>query len=126
MKVVAYQDVQGILLDDPGMSGVSLRVVAGPQDGCNNFVMRVFQIAPGGYTTRHAHPHEHEVFFFEGSGEVLNEDRWMPVECGSVAAINGGVEHQIKAGEQGLKFICVVPVLRESKVSDRSPNPSGG
>jgi len=125
MKVIDYHEVPVLPLDDPQMQGVSMRVVAGPDDGCANFVMRVFELEPNGHTTLHAHPHEHEVFFFAGSGEVLKSDEWVAVGPGSVAAIPGGTRHQIRAGSQGLKLICVVPADRSSKLPD-SFNPCCG
>jgi quercetin dioxygenase-like cupin family protein len=41
-------------------------VVIGKQDGAQNFSMRVFEIAPGGHTPKHAHPWEHEMFIMRG------------------------------------------------------------
>jgi len=112
MKVTPYERIPGKVMDDDQMKGVSMRIVAGPDDGLPNFVMRVFEVDADGYTTHHAHDHEHEVFFFHGSGEVLADGEWVPVSPGYVAAIEGGAEHQIRAGKDGLKFICVVPAER--------------
>jgi quercetin dioxygenase-like cupin family protein len=72
--------------------------------------MRVFEITPGGYTPRHQHDWEHEIFFHQGQGEVWNGHRWQPVQPGSFAFIPGREEHQIRnRGSQNLVFVCLIP-----------------
>jgi quercetin dioxygenase-like cupin family protein len=41
--------------------------------GAPNFVMRLFEIDPDGYSPFHTHAWEHEVFVLEGEGTVLTE-----------------------------------------------------
>jgi quercetin dioxygenase-like cupin family protein len=72
--------------------------------------MRVFELDEGGFTPRHEHDWEHEIFFHAGSGEVFMDGRWKPVEPGSVVFIPGNQEHQIKnSGGQPLIFVCLIP-----------------
>ena len=62
MKIQNYRDVKG----NAAAPGVTMKVVAGPDEGAPSFVMRVFEIEPGGATPHHAHAWEHEMFVIEG------------------------------------------------------------
>ena len=85
-------------------------MVIGKDDGANNFCMRVFEIAAGGHTPKHAHDWEHEMFFHAGAGEVYCRGRWNPVQAGSVAFIPGNEEHQVRnSGSEVLIMVCLVP-----------------
>src|SRR5262245_35032364 len=55
----------------PGVKGAEMAVMVGRQDGAPNFALRQFKVDAGGYTPRHAHDYEHEVFIVEGGGTVL-------------------------------------------------------
>jgi quercetin dioxygenase-like cupin family protein len=87
-----------------------MRVVIGPDQSAPNFIMRVFEIAPGGYSYKHQHDYEHEIFFHAGHGEVVYEDRTVPVGPGAIAFIKPNALHQIRnTGGETLTFICVIP-----------------
>ena len=62
MKLINYKSVAPTNFDNDQAKGVAGRVVAGKADGAKNFCMRIFEIAPGGHTPKHAHPWEHEMF----------------------------------------------------------------
>ena len=99
-------------VDMPGAEGVSMRVMAGRDDGAPTFAMRQFRVVPGGCTPRHAHDYEHEVFILEGGGQLhlAGEDR--AIKPGDVAYIPCDTEHQFRAGDGGLRFLCLSPVTR--------------
>ena len=61
--------------------GVAGRVVTGKADGANNFCMRIFEIAPDGYTPKHAHPWTRNVYSF-GVGEIYGNGKWNPIQAG--------------------------------------------
>ena len=110
MKVIAYNQEPDTRFDSDMVKGVSGRVVIGKADGAPNFCMRVFELDRGGFTPRHRHEWEHEIFFHAGNGEVWQDGNWVPVESGSVAFIPGNEEHQIRnAGDDKLTFVCLVP-----------------
>lgn len=105
-----YQDMKAVKVEDPAASGVTIRVAIGPDEGAENFVMRVFTVEPGGHTPKHTHPFEHEVFFHSGKGEVFFEGESHPVGQGHVAFIPPDALHQfINTGDEPLVFVCVVP-----------------
>ena len=72
MKVNHYQAVSQQPVEMEGSCGCQVRWLLGEKDGTPNFAMRQFEVAPGGYTPRHSHPYEHEVFVLEGEGRRLS------------------------------------------------------
>lgn len=111
MKVIGYREVMPTVFPSPAV-GTSGRVVLGKADGATNFCMRIIEFSPGGATSLHSHPWEHEQFVHEGTGQVFIEDRWFEVGPGSIVFIPSGVTHQIKnTGEASLLFVCLVPAF---------------
>jgi quercetin dioxygenase-like cupin family protein len=110
MKIIHYSEVSGHMFNNEAAKGVTGRVVIGENDGAQNFCMRVFTVAPGGFTPKHSHPWEHEVFIHGGQGKMLRDGEWVDVEKGTVLFIPGGEEHQFKnTGTDELVFICLIP-----------------
>ena len=110
MKIIQYTDVNATLFESDKVKGVAGRVVIGKNDGADNFCMRVFEIAPGGYTPKHAHDWEHEIFIHAGEGEVYSNGRWNPAQSGNVVFMPANEEHQIKnTGKGSFVFVCLVP-----------------
>ncbi len=99
-------------VDMPGVSGVKMAVMVGREDGAPNFALRCFTVEAGGHSPRHSHDYEHEVFVVDGGGTVLLEGAEHPVGRGDVVYVPADEEHQFKAGGDGLRFLCLVPVDR--------------
>ena len=113
MVVKNIKDVTPTTVQEKDIEGVTMRVVISEQDGAPNYVMRVFEVGPGGHTAYHTHNWEHEVYVLEGTGVVKQGDREHPVEKDSIALVVANDEHQfINTGPGLFKFICVVPVVR--------------
>lgn len=111
MKAVRhYSEIPATRFDGEKVRNVAGRVAIGKADGAPSFCMRVFEIGEGGYTPRHAHPWEHEIFVHAGRGEVLCDGNANAVQAGSVVFVPPNAEHQVRnAGPQPLVFVCVVP-----------------
>ena len=110
MKIAPYASIVPTLIDNAAAKGIAARVVIGKEDGAKNFCMRVFEIAPGGYTPKHSHDWEHEMFYHQGAGEVFCDGAWHGVRPGSVAFIPANAEHQIRnTGDETLVVVCLVP-----------------
>ena len=107
MKIVDYRKVPATA----PLPGVTKRVVIGPDDGAQNFIMRVFEIAPGHTSPDHAHFWEHEIFILAGKGVVRDQDGTeTPIGEGTAVFIPGGKNHcLINQGEDVLRFICIIP-----------------
>jgi quercetin dioxygenase-like cupin family protein len=119
MKVVPYENVPAADVTMPGATGCKVRWLVDEQDGAPTFALRQFEVAPGGFTPRHSHPYEHEVFVLEGEGEVLESDQPRPLRPGTVVYVAPDELHQFRnTGAGPLKFLCLVPNShRQAKVT---------
>lgn len=110
MKLIKYTDVKPTHFDNGPARGVAARVVIGKADGAAHFCMRVFEIAPGGHTPKHAHDWEHEMFVHSGAGEVYGNGQWQPMKPGNALFIPANEEHQMRnTGQESLVVVCLVP-----------------
>jgi len=110
MKIGNVEQISEQIVEMEGARGVRMRIVIGPEQSAPNFVMRVFDVAPGGHSPYHTHDFEHEVFVVAGRGTHVEEGREEALAPGDVVYVAPGVIHQFRAaGSEGLRFICVVP-----------------
>ncbi len=110
MKVIHYREAEEKIYPGDQAKAAAGRVVIGKADGAKNFCMRVFEIAAGGITGKHAHEWEHEVFVHAGKGAILQKGKWVSLSTGSVVFIPANEEHQLKnTGKEPLIFVCVIP-----------------
>ncbi len=110
MKISPYESVEQQSVAMPGSSRCHVRYLIGPRESAPNFAMRQFEVEPGGYTPRHSHPYEHEVFVLAGRGEVFEGDISHPIAAGDVVYVAPNEIHQFRnVGDQPLKFLCLVP-----------------
>jgi len=109
-KAVHYRDILIEEVEEKGAKGVQVRWLISDKDGAENFAMRCFEIEPGGYTPRHTHDWEHEVFVLSGEGIVFCEGEERKISPGYVVFIPPGDEHYFKnTGEKQLVFLCLIP-----------------
>ncbi len=93
-----------------GVKDVMRRVLISPDEGWEGWVLRLFEIGPGGHTPRHAHDWPHINFVAEGSGELHMDGEDLEIEKGSAAFVPGGVVHQYtNTGDEPLALLCIVP-----------------
>lgn len=110
MNIKQMNTIEPTRFENEAARGVSGRVLIGKSDGAPHFCMRVFELEKGGYTPRHQHDWEHEVFVHAGQGAVLANGHWSPLAPGSSVFIPPNAEHQFKnAGDVPFVFVCVVP-----------------
>jgi quercetin dioxygenase-like cupin family protein len=110
VRIGHIEDIDAVPVAMEGARGVRMRIAVGEPQGAPNFIMRVFDVEPGGHTPYHAHDFEHEVFILEGRGRHRDEERNDPLVPGDVVFVAPGVEHQfLAADDEGLRFICIVP-----------------
>jgi len=107
MKIIQYTNVNAVHYGSEEANGIAARVVIGKNDGAENFCMRVFEFSPGGYSRRHSHDWEHEMFIHSGRGEFYNGGQWYSAMTGDVVFIRNNEEHQIRNhGEELLIIVC--------------------
>ena len=74
----------------------------------NNLVVSSTQLNPNKQTSGHNHKGQEEVYFFvEGKGIMWLDKKEITVKKGDVVLIEDGVFHKVKAGPDGLYFVCV-------------------
>ena len=95
-----------------GVKGVKMAVMVGREDGAPNFALRHFNVEANGHAPRHSHDYEHEVYVLEGAGTVFLEGKEHPIRAGDVVYVPADQEHQFRAGDRGMRFLCLVPVTR--------------
>ncbi|MCF6249437.1 MAG: cupin domain-containing protein [Desulfobacula sp.] len=110
MKITNYKEVLPVAMDNDMIKNVAGRIMIGKEDGAPNFCMRVFEMKKGGFTPKHTHDWEHEVFVHMGLGEVFIEDTWHCLSPGSAIFVPANVEHQFRNNSNELfTFVCLVP-----------------
>jgi quercetin dioxygenase-like cupin family protein len=126
MKVTHFEEVTSQPVEMPGSSGCRVRWLVSRQDGAPTFAMRQFEVAPGGYTPKHSHPYEHEVFVLEGHGMVLEGNREHRLKAGDVVLVVPDEVHQFRnTGDGPLKFLCLVPHIPEGTPVTLAPECEG-
>ena len=106
-------EVPATLIAQKGFEGMTARFALTKDDGCPNYAMRIMEFEPGGYTSLHAHPEEHEFFFLEGEAELIggcgNRTR---LAAGDFLYLRPNEPHQIRnVGNAPLRVICTIPIL---------------
>jgi len=101
---------------ESGAEGVSIRWLITEAEGAERFAMRHFELAPGGYTPRHSHDWEHEVFVLEGEGLVYGADGTKRFKKGDFLFIAPGELHQFRNdGTAPVELLCMIPVGKGSR-----------
>jgi len=99
------------LADRKSIHKVTKRVLIGPEQGAENFVMRLFTVEEGGHSALHSHPWEHEVFIVRGAGTVKSTNGDTDVSEGDFVYVPPLEEHQfLNSGAGPFEFICIVPM----------------
>jgi quercetin dioxygenase-like cupin family protein len=113
MIVGKTENVQPSEVHEKDIKGVSMKVVLSADDGAPNYVMRVFDIQPGGHTAYHTHAWEHEVYVLEGRGMVREGDKQHHLEKGAFVLVAPNEAHNFtNTGDGVFRFICVIPITR--------------
>ncbi len=110
MGVDRVKDIKPLPVEAPGAANVLKRVLVGPRQGWDGWVMRHFTLGASGYTPRHAHSWPHITYILSGKGTLFLDGHENAVEAGCTAYIPGGADHQFRnTGEDEFCFICIVP-----------------
>jgi len=109
-KAVHYKEVPKEEVGEKGAKGIQVRWLISRKDGAENFAMRYFEVEPDGYTPRHTHDWEHEVFVLSGEGIVFCRGKEWKISPGYVVFIPPGEEHYFKnTGKEKMVFLCLIP-----------------
>ncbi len=110
MYVSHRKETEKRRIKNPAVYNVEKQVLIGPEQGWDDYVMRMFTLGPEGYTPRHSHSWPHILYILEGRGTLFMGDDEHALTPGSTAYVTGGVEHQLlNTGKDDFVFICIVP-----------------
>jgi quercetin dioxygenase-like cupin family protein len=100
-------------IDWKGYMGLTARFVLTKDDGCPRYAMRVMEFEPGGHTSLHAHPEEHEVYFLEGEPVIVEGNgKETRLSVGDFIYVPPNELHQFKnRGSTRMRMICTIPIL---------------
>ncbi len=126
MNVKTTGQVEEQTVTMPGSSDCTVRWLVGEDDQAPNFAMRKFKVEPGGYTPRHSHPYEHEIYVIKGQGVVMEDDEQHPLGPGSVVYVKPDEVHQFRnTGDEPLEFLCMVPIIAMTAPVHQAPECGG-
>ena len=115
MRLVHAEALPPQAVPEEGASEVTVRFLLARPEGAPNFAMRLFDVAPGGYTPRHQHDWEHEVFVLAGAGEVTTAAGPVSFAAGDALLVAPGELHQFRnTGPGPLRFLCLIPLAPPS------------
>ncbi|MGO9578667.1 MAG: cupin domain-containing protein [Desulfobaccales bacterium] len=108
-----YTEVPQTVIDKEGFEGMVARFALTKDDGCPNYAMRIMEFRPGGHTSLHAHQEEHEFYFLEGEGELVDgKGEKIRLRPGDLAYTAPDEAHQINnVGTGTLRVLCTIPIL---------------
>ena len=112
MKHFYYTEIVAQEVGSPA-KGVKVRWLIDDKTSAPNFAMRMFTVEPNGYTPKHTHNWEHEVYILGGSGMVFSNGQEELVRPGDVIFVSPNEEHQFKnTGDEEFKFLCLIPIQK--------------
>jgi quercetin dioxygenase-like cupin family protein len=104
------QKLNGKIITSNEAKDVKMKVLISETEGWDDYVMRVLEVGPKGFTPHHAHPWPHINYIIEGIGELQIGDKIHLITNGSYAFVPPFVKHQFRnTSDKTLKFICIVP-----------------
>lgn len=110
MIIANEKDALASTINSPEVRGAAMKVLISGKEGWKDHVMRVIELAPGGFTPHHAHEWPHINYMIEGSGVLRIGDQENAVTAGSYAYVPAGQIHQFRnTGKGAFRFICIVP-----------------
>jgi quercetin dioxygenase-like cupin family protein len=110
MKVERSSNIAKKAVEVDGAKGAEMRLLISQADGAENFVMRMFELQPGGHTPLHTHAHEHEAFIVEGQGVFICEGQEHEFGAEYVIFAPPNKEHRFKnTGDSVLRMLCLIP-----------------
>ncbi|PWH14228.1 MAG: cupin domain-containing protein [Anaerolineae bacterium] len=104
------RDYLEVPAEPAGADGLTARWVINATQGATNFAMCIYELQPGKNTPFHQHEHEHQLFIFEGCGQLITPQGVAELRPGSAVFIPSGEQHQfINNGEAALRMVGIMP-----------------
>jgi quercetin dioxygenase-like cupin family protein len=115
MRCIDANEVQPGQVCEIGAQGVQVQWLLAASEGAPNFALRRFTLEPNGQTPLHSHPWEHEVYVLQGGGAAVTQEGETPLHPECAVLVLPDEMHCFRAGDEGLQFLCLVPVGEATK-----------
>jgi len=104
------KNIEKVIVNHPDAKNTFMKVLIGPEDGWEDYVLRTFELSEDGHSPKHSHDWPHINYVLEGSGVLLLNGEENEITKGSIAYVPSNEIHQFRNTEkEPLKFICIVP-----------------
>lgn len=115
MFVGYVKDMEKVDMTPSGAIKAVKQVAIGPEQGWEDYVMRIMTVEPGGNTPKHAHEWPHINYVISGEGVLMIDEQEFGIHDGACAYVPSGASHRFtNTGASPLQFICIVPTRGES------------
>jgi quercetin dioxygenase-like cupin family protein len=103
--------------------GVTRMGLVGDAGEATAFHLRYFEIAPGGYSSREHHEHEHAVVVMRGRGIVQLGDAVHEIGFGDTVYVAPHEVHQFRnpSATEPFGFLCIVDAVRDRPMLVEQP-----
>ncbi len=110
MPLFKHDEITLLPVNMEGVSGARKANIIGPSQGWKSHMLRVFRIAPGGFTPHHQHDWKHVNYIMKGKGTLTIGDEVTEVAAGDFALVPPNTMHQFRNPyAEEFEFICIVP-----------------
>lgn len=115
MFVGHVKDMPKIDMTPGGAHGAVKQVAVGPEQGWEDYVMRIMTLEVNGSSPQHSHDWPHINYVISGTGVLLLAGKEYPLIAGTCAYVPANLEHCFRnSGDEQLEFICIVPTRGEA------------
>lgn len=113
VQPIVSEEIQELHIEENGTKGVSIKWLTSDNlDASPPFCLRRIRIEPYGYTVRHQHDWEHQIYVLSGKGRLdqKSKSRATQLEPGLTVRIPPLILHQISCtSEDPLCFLDIIP-----------------
>jgi len=110
MPVMKYDQLERTEISGDGIKNIKKTRVISEDNGWSGHCLRVFKIAPDGYTPRHEHDWEHVIHVISGKGQLEIDGEFFQLSAKDFVFVPPNTTHQFKnLGSEDFEFICIVP-----------------
>lgn len=115
MFVGNTKDMPKIDMTPGGAKGAWKQVAVGPEQGWEDYVMRIITLDANGNSPAHRHDWPHINYVISGQGTLMIADKEYTIGAGDCAYVPSNEDHCFtNKGENPLEFICIVPIRGEA------------
>lgn len=112
MPVIRYSEIVMPAVSADDIKAMTGGPVIGENEGWKDHILRVFRLAPGGYSPHHQHAWQHINYVIKGRGRLQIGDQVHELAEKDFALVPGDTMHQFSNPyAEDFEFICIIPNL---------------